>query len=193
MTSQHFINYFYSFSSYLPTLNICLSLFSDEATPAPGLFTRKKKKYVATYRNFRLAQRPDPADMLLSPWFVKILQGFLVYLETSQWTAETLIHKTYALCRIAYTLPRGCVSAPHSSSWLLSPAIAVSLDLSSLILSCTSLASQPTSLKRHAATACFLSYSKKKKILSSFFSFSCVCLLNKYLNLHTRSVIPITV
>lgn len=159
MTSQHFINYSYSFlSSYTKK-----SAFRSFRMRLPQLLVclQEKKKYVATYRNFRLAQRPDPGDMILSPWFVKILQCFLVYLETSQWTAETLIHKAYALCRIAYTLPRGCVSAPHSSSWLLSLAIAVGLGLSSLILSCTSLASQPTSLKRHAATACFLSYFKK--------------------------------
>lgn len=118
-------------SSY--TKNLPFALFGW-GYPSSWFVYKKKKKYVATYRNFRLAQRPDPGDMILSPWFVKILLGFLVYLETSQWTAETLIHKAYALCRIAYTLPRGCVSAPHSSSWLFSLAIAVSLDLSSLIL-----------------------------------------------------------
>lgn len=167
MTSQHFINDSYSFSSYLPTLKICLSLFPDEAIPVPGLF-KKKKKYVAAYSNFRLAHpRPNPGDWILSPWFVKILQGFLVYLETSQWTAEPLIHKAYSLGLIAYTLPHGCVSAPHSSSWLLSLAVPAGSDLSSLILSCTSLASQPASLKRQLPLLAFYLIPKNILALSS--------------------------
>lgn len=116
-------------------------------------FVYKKKKIRGHVQELPVSSKTRSWDMILS-----------MICKNSRASWFTWKHPS-GLQKHWFIKPTLCVESPTSSrvavSWLLSLAIAVGLDLSSLILSCTSLASQPTSLKRHAATACFLSYSKK--------------------------------